>query len=488
MRRIPVCLLIAGIIASIILVACSPQTSDGQGSLRSDLAYVTISRQVLLDKIEGGWGGQMAGVTWGAPTEFSCEGEIMDEVPEWETWRINEAFSQDDLYVEIPFLQAMKEHGVNASWDDYGDHFKDTRFMLWHANAAGRGNLQRGIPAPASGHYAANPHADDIDWQIEADWAGIITPGQPEAAVDLAWRAGHVMNYGDGVYGGVAVAAMHAVAYFAKNVDEIIQAGRQAVPEGSKYRQVIEDVIGWHKEKPTDWEYAWNQLQEKWGNDDRCPDGVDDPFNIDAKLNGAYVFIGLLYGEGDFEQSMRIAMRCGQDSDCNTSSVGGILGNWLGFSKLPDKFIAQIDTDTRFSYTRLDYGDLIDLSEELAREIVTLRGGSVQGEGEAQEWHIPQSQKIMPPILEQWPEEKNIPPRLDVSIEKTEGRNVILSAEASDDDGILEFQWYFGDMYYQTGQRVTHTYLQDGNYLVTGYVTDKKGTTSWQVIEVRVNE
>ena len=112
--------------------------------------------------------------------------------------------------------------------------------MLWHANDAARTNLLAGIAAPDSGHYRNNPHADDIDWQIEADFAGIITPGQPEAAIDIAWRAGHVMNYGDGVYGGVAMAAMHSAAYFARDVNEIVEAGQaggaagQRVPAGDR--------------------------------------------------------------------------------------------------------------------------------------------------------------------------------------------------------------------------------------------------------------
>jgi len=116
---------------------------------------------------------------------------------------------------------------------------------------------------------------------------------------------------------------MHARAFTASSVDEIIEAGRQAAPEGSEYRQVIEDVLAW-KEQGNTWEQTWRLLQDKWGEDDRCPDGISSPFNIDAKLNGAYILIGLLYGEGDFKQSMRIAMRAGQDSDCNPSSVGGI--------------------------------------------------------------------------------------------------------------------------------------------------------------------
>ena len=48
-----------------------------------------------------------------------------------------------------------------------------------------------------------------------------------------------------------------------------------------------------------------------------CPDGVEVPFNIEAYVNGAYIVLGLLYGEGDFERTIDISTRAGQDSDCN---------------------------------------------------------------------------------------------------------------------------------------------------------------------------
>jgi hypothetical protein len=477
-------------IASLVLGACT----TGAGMNKEDrqpsdsIQRTSIDRKTLLDKIEGGWLGQMAGVAWGGPTEFSCQGTIMEEEVGWRPRSINDAYDQDDLYVELPFLEAMKVHGVNASWTAFGEYFKNTEFMLWHANDAGRTNLQAGIAAPDSGHYRNNPHADDIDWQIEADFAGIITPGQPDAAIDIAWRAGHVMNYGDGVYGGVAVAAMHSAAYFAKDVNEIIEAGRQAVPEGSEYRQVIEDVIAWHAQNPTDWKDTWRLLQEKWGHDDRCPDGKYSEFNIDAKFNGADIFIGLLYGDGDFEESMRIAMHCGQDSDCNPSSVGGILGNWLGLSKIPDKFKSQLIEYRLFSYTDYHYGDVIELSEQLARQIVLMRGGSIEGSGDDEVWNILTSSRISPPILEQWPEEQDEPPELTITLKKVAGRKVTLEANANDPDGILGFQWYFGDLSYATGDRVSHVYLADGTYEVIGYVADKNGNTTWKSLQIVIGK
>ena len=58
-----------------------------------------------------------------------------------------------------------------------------------------------------------------------------------------------------------------------------------------------------------------------------CAEGVFAAFNIDARLNAAYVVLGLLYGKGDMTRTISIATRAGQDSDCNPSSAAGILGS-----------------------------------------------------------------------------------------------------------------------------------------------------------------
>jgi hypothetical protein len=40
---------------------------------------VEISKEVLLDKIKGGWAGQTIGCTYGGPTEFKYRGAIIHE-------------------------------------------------------------------------------------------------------------------------------------------------------------------------------------------------------------------------------------------------------------------------------------------------------------------------------------------------------------------------------------------------------------------------
>ncbi|MDP8255338.1 MAG: ADP-ribosylglycohydrolase family protein [Candidatus Alcyoniella australis] len=449
-----------------------------------------ISHGTLQDKILGSWVGQMAGVTWGASTEFLYPGVIIpeNEVPQWNPGMINYGFIQDDVYVEIPFIDVMREHGVTANWLLFGEAFRDTNFPLAHANLAARKNLRNGIPAPDSGHYANNEHCDDIDWQIESDFVGTLCPGLNNQAIEIAWRAGHVMNYGDGVLGGVFMAAMHAESFFAQDLAQIIEAGRQALPPGSKYRAVVEDMLDWHEQGQT-WEQSWQLLQDKWGHDDRCPDfqnPIMDAHNIDAKLNGAYVLLGLLYGEGDLERSMLISMRCGQDSDCNPSSVGAIIGNWLGYGAIPDQYKSGLRSTEVFMFTDYTLDQAIEANLELAREVMLASGCTVQGDGQSEVWLIPPAEQTVPPILEQWPVESNAPPALSAAIASQNGLRVTLKAQAEDDDGVLNFQWYFGDLTRAQGEQVEHAYAAAGTYQAIAYVTDGVGNTSWQALEISV--
>lgn len=89
-------------------------------------------------------------------------------------------------------------------------------------------------------------------------------------------------------------------------------------------------MIQWHDENPNDWLKTWHLLQAKWSEVEHCPDGYKQPFNIDAKLNGGYVVIGLLCGNGDWYKTMNYATRCGQGAECNPANAAGILGTLIG--------------------------------------------------------------------------------------------------------------------------------------------------------------
>ena len=76
-----------------------------------------LSVEEYRDKMKAGWIGQIAGVCWGAPTEFRWVDKIIPEadVPKWTPEMINNAFMQDDLYVEMTFLRTLEQYGLGAS-------------------------------------------------------------------------------------------------------------------------------------------------------------------------------------------------------------------------------------------------------------------------------------------------------------------------------------------------------------------------------------
>jgi hypothetical protein len=364
-----------------------------------------ISLDELRDKIRGGWAAQMIGVSYGSVYEFKAVGRMWtDAIREWKPEYVRNSIGQDDLYVEMTFMKVLEEKGLGATMLDFGTAFRDSQYNLWHANRAGRENLRRGIMPPWSGHPKYNPHCDDIDFQIEADFIGLICPGMPVAAQDIADRVGRVMNYGDGLYGGMFVATMYAQAFFESDPANLVQAGLASLPDRSRYAAVIRDVLDWYNEHPNDWTAVWQRLEQKWGSDDRCPEGRGKPFNIDAKMNGAYVAVGLLYGKGDFAKTMEIATRCGQDADCNAASAAGPLGVILGWSGIADQWKSGIEAikNDKFSYTDYSFEGVCDLTLRLAQDIAKANGGAVETRDGRPALVVALQQPQMPLTLEQW--------------------------------------------------------------------------------------
>jgi len=285
--------------------------------------FKSIGPDELKDKIAGGWAGKMAGVTYGAPTEFRAQGKIYTDSIKWKPSDIRGSMWQDDIYVQLTFLMAMDKYGIDAPSKKYQEMFAKAGYPLWHANMQARKNYYDSIFAPLSGMPEYNIHADDIDFQIEADYIGFMCPGMPGTASEIADKIGRIMNYGDGVYGGIFVAALYAEAFFESDIKAIIEKALLSLPSGSDYYKIVRDVIKLHDQYPGDWEAAWKELEAKWGDVDIC--GAGSPFNIDAKLNGAYIVMGLLYGDGDPMKTLEISTRCGQDSDCNPSNALAVL-------------------------------------------------------------------------------------------------------------------------------------------------------------------
>lgn len=420
-----------------------------------------IDWDTYLDKVQGAWLGKMIGVTFGAPWEFQYQGTpIGFDITDWPLsptrmkdyrqhatnkpgdWtpitseaenqqvHINHDFildsekehpsfgipDNDDIYINMLFLYSLRRHGINVDPVTVAREWDKKIRRVWHANEAGLANIRKGIMPPDSGNPRYNLHADDIDFQIEADIFGMITPGMPQVSNRYCDRMGHIMNYGDGVYGGVFIAAMYTQAFFAGNIREVVESGLKAIPPQSLYAQTIRDVIQWHDQNPNEWLKTWHLVQAKWGEEDHCPDGYKKPFNIDAKLNGAYVVMGLLYGDGDWYKTMNYATRAGQDADCNPANAAGILGALIGAHAIPAQYREPVH-NTYWNKTLAGLPDSYEvdvLAEDTAQvglKVLLANGGEVVSRSGKLVLRIPAQEPVAPASLEQvkWEGDKPVP-------------------------------------------------------------------------------
>jgi len=352
-------------------------------------ATAELTTGELRDKIKGGWAGQTIGVVYGAPTEFKFTGTtIQDYQPiAWNNhfvkyWWDKKPGLFDDIYNDLTFVESFEQLGLDATTAQLAERFAFAEYHLAHANQAARYNIRNGIMPPASGYWTNNPHADDLDFQIEADFIGLMAPGLQPEAMEIASRVGHIMNSGDGFYGGAFVAGLYSAAFVCDDPERILDMALEPIPAESQFYRCIDCVRQCYRRNPDDWQACWFEVHKKWNRDVGCPKGVFLSFNIDAKINSAYVAIGLLYGKGDFARSIEIATRCGQDSDCNPATVGGVLGVMKGYSGIPSRWLEPLKEIEALDFdgTDVSLAKAYDMSYDHALQMIERAGGTVTDE------------------------------------------------------------------------------------------------------------
>jgi hypothetical protein len=387
----------------------------GRTALTQEPAYRQLPIETYKDKVAGGWIGQAIGVLYGQWTEGKWDGKIVpfdledwyrikpavekkiesagdweaqvkvakqfiNDKSNWEIWKPDRMSDQDDLYVEFMFLHAIEKYGLDVTGTQIAQEW--VRYLdkerVWCANRGAYDNFLKGVWPPMSGNPRYTIWGDAIDYQIECDLFGLISPGLPQ--VSNAWgdKVGHIMNYGDGVYAGMALAAMYGEAFFETSPRKLAEYSLKAIPSESGYAKMVRDVLDLHQRIP-DWQEAWKKLNVKWGMKNGKPvDGVD------VRINGAYVYMGLLYGGGDFWKTMDISMRCGMDSDCNPSSSVGILGTVLGLRGIPEKYriLRNLPIDNESIKTvypnPIQWDDILRDTYEVGKWNVLRHGGYIE--------------------------------------------------------------------------------------------------------------
>lgn len=289
------------------------------------------------ERVYAGVLGKIIGVYLGRPIEGWRYERIMREVGEVDHYLKDLRgapliVTDDDITGTITFLRALEDEGyspdltpeqVGNNWLNYTI---ERRTIFWWGGVGNSAEhtayerLKSGIKAPASGSCALNGKviSEQIGSQIFIDGWGMIAPGDPEFAADIARRAASVSHDGEAIYGAQVIAAMVAQAFVEHDIDRLIDVGLSVIPADSTIARLIHDVRAWHAAEP-DWRKGRELIEANYGYDKYLGACHMVP-------NHALIIHALLYGNGDFSRSQMIVNTSGWDTDCNAANVGCILG------------------------------------------------------------------------------------------------------------------------------------------------------------------
>ena len=106
----------------VTLFACTQEKPGRDKKLTlTDGEQFTIAREELMDKIKGGWAGQVIGCTYGGPTEFRFNGTMIQDyqpIPwhegyiKW--WYDHAPGLYDDIYMDLTFVEVFEKEGLDA--------------------------------------------------------------------------------------------------------------------------------------------------------------------------------------------------------------------------------------------------------------------------------------------------------------------------------------------------------------------------------------
>ena len=301
-----------------------------------------------LERTYAGVLGKIIGVYLGRPIEGWSYESITEQFGEVDYYIHDKrgvplVVTDDDISGTFTFLRALPDYGnslsltpqqIGQTWLNY---LIERKTILWWG---GFGNstehtaylrLKKGIPAPESGSIAVNGSivAEQIGAQIFIDGWAMVSPGDPQQAVDLAKKASSVSHDGEAIYAAQVLAGMEAEAYVNQDINHLLDTGVSFIPKDSIIYRMIADLRNWAV-SDDDWRKTRQRIVENYGYEKYVGGCHMVP-------NHALIILGLLYGEGDFQKSLMICNTAGWDTDCNVGNLGCLIGIRNGLAAFEGK-------------------------------------------------------------------------------------------------------------------------------------------------------
>ena len=387
--------LLAG--AFLAALACASAADPARASADS-ADILVISRCDYADRLEGFWLGQSianwtglvtemdriggdgpAGefytrADWGMPDQpniWSGEPSSLSPTIDWvfegpdSVWGADDDTDIEYLYQHLLLTHETSELSGEQIRDGWLRHIysdNDTPFrngdgqpenFLWVSNQRAFDLMSElGAVPPATSDPQLNPHFEMIDAQLTTEIFGLFAPGRPDVALRMAYLPIRTTARDDAALAAEFYVIMHSLApatdadqSMKNRVHWLAAEARKHLPDES-YTAKMFDFVKSRYSAGVPWEQARDDVHRRYQVNQL--DGYDIT-SRDLVCNGCFAsginfaasIVSLLYGEGDYRETVKIAVLAGWDSDNPASTWGGLLGFLLGKDELETLFDRQ---------------------------------------------------------------------------------------------------------------------------------------------------
>jgi hypothetical protein len=280
--------------------------------------------------------------------------------------------------------------------------------FLWVSNQRAHDLMRtEGLVPPATSDPANNPEYDMIDAQLTTEIFGLFAPARPDIALRMAYLPIRTTARENAAWASEFYVVMYSLA---SRVDQelsmkeqirwMADTARQWLPNDS-YTARMFDFVKSRYEAGVPWEQARDEVYLRYQVEQL------DGYDITARnlycngcfasgINFASSMVSLFYGEGDFRETVKIAVLAGWDSDNPAATWGGLLGFMYGKEEIGKAFGQTFADRFNIHRTRGNFpNDGMDTFQAMAEKGVLIVDRVVQDEMgggvdlQKQQWLIP---------------------------------------------------------------------------------------------------
>lgn len=282
------------------------------------------------DRIHAGWTAQIVGGALGTALEGYTSRKLRETFGDIRGYVRKPNTYNDDITFEIAFLHAFDKEGYHVTSDAIAEEWVALVPSGWSAEEIALKNIRNGVYPPDSGTFH-NPFREWIGAQMRGAICGMVAPGDPKQAAELAWRDAVVSHSNNGVLGEIFNAVLVSLAFVERDIRTVVEKAVDMIPADSEYYHFVSTALAWCREH-RNWRETWERCETKF-----------KEYNwVHAYPNAMAQVVALWYGNGDFDETMHIVAMAGQDVDCNAAQIGCALGVMHGPAAIDRKWTDPI--------------------------------------------------------------------------------------------------------------------------------------------------